>query len=67
MTWRQVRAYLQNMQESKLNGEALVYLPGDASSLGEPKILELSRFTTIDGDLAEEFDLVEDDPLLLIA
>jgi hypothetical protein len=64
MTWRDVLRGLQNMGNSKLDSEALLYLPA-AFYKDKGEIVAFSRFTTIDGDVAEEHDCTEGDPILL--
>lgn len=64
MTWRQLRRELQNMDEGRLNGQALLYIP-PAFNKEKGEVLELERFTLIGDKMAEEHDLVEDDFILV--
>jgi hypothetical protein len=57
MTWRSLMRELSRMSDNKLDGQAMIY----CSESGE--VIEIKRLTTINGDMAEEFDLVECDPI----
>jgi hypothetical protein len=65
MTWRGLIRELSKLSDNKLDGQAMIYCPSDGFGTGESKVIEIKRLTTIDGDIAEEFDLVEDDPLMI--
>jgi hypothetical protein len=65
MTWRQVIRELSKLPDNKLDGEALLYHGSEEFGAGESEVIKIRRLTTIDGDLAEEFDLVDGDPLLI--
>lgn len=45
------------MSDNKLDGQALIY-----HSDGQ-RLIAVKRLSTIDDDMAEEFDLVADDPI----
>lgn len=69
MTWRQLMQRLQELEDndtsSKLDGEALFYRPSSGLGTGESEVIEIKHFMTIGDYLAEEFDLVEGDLILL--
>lgn len=63
-TWRQI---LKSLQDStRLDGEALAYLPASQDGSEPAKVFEIILMDTVDGDLAEEYNFVQDDPLAVI-
>lgn len=57
-TWRDVLRQLQNMVTSRLDDEVVVYDP-------QNQVVHSVHISTVDGDLAEKHDLVEDQLLLV--
>lgn len=53
------------MSDNKLDGWVMIYCPSDSFGTGESKVIEIKRLTVIDGDMAEEFDLVDGDLIML--
>lgn len=45
------------MSDNKLDGQAMIFRSD------EREVIEIKRLTTIDGGMAEEFDLVDGDPI----
>lgn len=65
MTWRSLMRELSRMSDNKLDGWVMIYCPSDSFGTGESKVIEIKRLTVIDGDMAEEFDLIDGDPIML--
>lgn len=63
MTWRSLMRELNRMSDSRLNGQAIIYRPSNGFGTGEAEVIEIKQLAVINGDMAEEFDLVEDDPI----
>jgi len=51
------------MSDNKLDGQAMIYRPSREFGAGEAEVIAIKSLTTIDGDMAEEFDLVDGDPI----
>lgn len=62
MTWRQILNELQNAPDGRLDREAILYLPG----LNDPALMiRITKLDTVDRELAEDYEVAEDELLLL--